>query len=330
MITLEQDAIVVSMSDLQRFKRCRKAADLTYRQGLEPRADKESMAKGRAIHAIFEAFAITRMLAVEHNDKLYARLLKLKDALHQVEGIEELSLVASAYIEHEWDIEPERILNVEGPVYTLLLPKGAVALKDWVSPPVWLRTTFDMIFKDADDWVVGLDWKTFVNNVTMDVDLDFQGKIECVVLRKKYETDRARFEYRNIRQTPPNVKKDAKGGMWAPHECYFKVPLYPSQVECDMIWAETQEVAKDLLRCLGADNPAVWYRVDLKGVSPHTCGSCLVKELCKSEAMFGGLDAATIEGLAKPRNYTHVELPDGTKAYTEAPREFHPEEKVPA
>ena len=99
--------------------------------------------------------------------------------------------------------------------------------------------------------------------------------------------DHARFEYINVRQTPPDVVKDKSGGSWREDECYSTDDFYPSEYELTGIWRETQHVARDLLACLASDDPYVWYRIDLKGTSPHTCGQCFVKDLCKDEAMFG-------------------------------------------
>ena len=123
------------------------------------------------------------------------------------------------------------------------------------------------------------------------------------VLQHRYETDRARFEYINVRQTPPDVVKDKSGGKWREDECYSVDDFYPSAHELEGIWRETQHVARELLGCLASDDPYVWYRVDLKGQSPHTCAQCFVKALCKDEAMFGGLSAQTSSS-SMPRRAT--------------------------
>ena len=324
-VDLSNPAIVVSMSDFARFKRCRKASDLTFRHGLEPLADKEAMARGRAFHAMVEAYALSQMLSVVDNVELEQRLLKLK-ALLAESDIDDMKAVVEAYLTRKWNIAPESIASAETPVYTLLLPTGDAwngKHDDRPSPAIYLRTTFDLIYQDADGWIVGRDYKTFSKNVTHDNDLDFQGKIEMAVLQHHYKTDRARFEYINVRQTPPDVVKDKSGGKWREDECYSTDDFYPSEYELTGIWRETQNVARDLLSCLASDDPYVWYRTDLKGNSPHTCGQCFVKDLCKDEAMFGALSAQTIEQFAKPREYVVTQI-NGLSVLAEKPREFTP------
>lgn len=324
-VDLANEAIVVSMSDFMRFKRCRKASDLTFRHGLEPLADKEAMARGRAFHAMVEAYALAQMLTVfdDPDHVIEKRLTKLKNVLAESD-LGDMRAVAEQYLTRRWHIQAEAIHHVEEPLYTLLLPGGAVwngKHDTFPSPAVYLRTTFDLIYNDPDSWIVGRDYKTFSKNVTHDNDLDFQGKIEMAVLQHRFNTKRARFEYENVRQTPPDVVKDKSGGKWRADECYSTDDFYPSDYEIEGIWRETQNVARDLLGCLASDDPYVWYRTDLKGNSPHTCVQCLVKDLCKDEAMFGALSATTIEQFARPREYVAL---DGMNAWTEKPREFVP------
>jgi hypothetical protein len=324
-VDLSNPAIVVSMSDFQRFKRCRKSSDLTFRHGLEPLADKEAMARGRAFHAMLEAYTLAQMLSVVESLDLERRLRKLK-ALLAESDLGDMKAVAEQYITRKWNIEPASLGFVEEPIYTLLLPTGAAwngKHDDRPSPAVYLRTTFDLIYKDPDAWIVGRDYKTFAKAVTHDNDLDFQGKIEMAVLQHKYQTTHARFEYENVRQTPPDVVKDKSGGMWREDECYSTDDFYPSEYELNGIWSETKNVARDLLGCLASDDPYVWYRTDLKGNLPHACGQCFVKDLCKDEAMFGALSAQTIEQYAKPREYVVTNI-DGLSVMAEKPREFVP------
>ena len=324
-VDLRNPAIVVSMSDLRSFKRCRKSSDLTYRQGLEPLADREAMARGRAFHALMEAYALSQVLTCFDTLPYEQRLAKLRNALAESD-LGEMKVVAEQYILRRWAIAPERIHHIEEPTYTKLLERGEAwngKHDDYPSPAVYLRTTFDLIYQDDDAWGVGREYKTFVKNVTYDNDLDFQGKIEMAVMQKHYATKHARFEYINVRQTPPDVVKDKQGGSWREDECYIKQDFYPSDAEIESIWGETRAVARDLLGCLASSDPFVWYRVDLKGNSPHTCGTCLVKDLCKDEAMFGGLSADTIAQYAQPREYVETTV-DSIDLIAEKPREFRP------
>lgn len=329
-INLHAPAIVVSMSDFQRFKRCRKSADLTFRHGLEPLADREVMMRGRQFHAMMEAYALAQALKVLPNAEYMERLRKLRNALAESD-LGEMKTVAEQYLARRWNVQPEAIAFIEEPIYTLLLQRGDAwngKHDDVASPAIYLRTTFDLIYKDTDAWAVGREYKTFSKNVTHDNDLDFQGKIEMAVMQKRYNTRHARFEYINVRQTPPDVVKDKQGGMWREDECYITNDFYPSDAELAGIWAETQAVARDLLGCLSSADPYVWYRTDLKGSSPYTCGSCLVKDLCKAEAMFGGLSDDTLMMYARPRQYQQVNIAsdyaDSITVITEPPREYTP------
>jgi hypothetical protein len=320
---LEGDSIVVSMTDFQRFKRCRKLADLTFHHGLEPLADKEVMARGRAFHAIMEAYALQRVIeTIDDNQRFQDRLFKLINALGESD-IDQIKAVAEQYILRRWNIAGECIGNIESPIYTMLLDKGqAWAGKHGApSPALWLRNTPDLIYKDPDAWITGREYKTFEKAVNYDNDLDFQGKISMAVMQKHFNTRHARFEYINVRQTPPDVPKDKAGNVWREDECYTTVDFYPSDAELESIWRETQSVGKNLLGCLFGDDPFDWYRVDLKGNSPHTCGQCFVKNLCKDEAMQGGLSADTIWQYTKPREYV---FNDDLGTWVEKPREFTP------
>lgn len=329
-VDLANPAIVVSMSDFARFKRCRKAADLTFHHGLEPLADKEVMARGRAFHAMMEAYTLAQQLSVVEDIGIEQRLRKLK-ALLAESDLGEMKAVAEQYLTRKWNIAPECIASAEVPVYTRLLEPGAAwngKHDERPSPAVYLRTTFDLIYQDADGWIVGRDYKTFSKAASHDNDLDFQGKIEMAVLQHHYDSNHARFEYINVRQTPPDVVKDKSGGSWREDECYSTDDFYPSEYELSGIWRETQHVARELLGCLASDDPYVWYRTDLKGTSPHTCGQCFVKDLCKDEAMFGGLSVSTIEQWAKPREYVVTNI-DGLAVLAEKPREFVPFKGLP-
>ena len=167
-VDLSNPAIVVSMSDFARFKRCRKASDLTFRHGLEPLADKEVMARGRAFHAMVEAYTLAQMLSVVDNVELEHRLRKLK-ALLAESDIDDMKTVVEQYLTRRWTIAPECMGFVEEPIYTLLLHTGAAwngKHDERPSPAVYLRTTFDLIYKDDDAWIVGRDYKTFAKAVT--------------------------------------------------------------------------------------------------------------------------------------------------------------------
>ena len=180
-----------------------------------------------------EAYALSQMLSVVENVELEQRLRKLK-ALLAESDIDDMKAVVEQYLTRRWNIAPESIASAEVPVYTLLLPTGDA----WNGKPRRPAVAGDLPahhlrldLPRRRRWIVGRDYKTFSKNVTHDNDLDFQGKIEMAVLQHHYKTDRARFEYINVRQTPPDVVKDKSGGKWREDECYSTDDFYPSAYE---------------------------------------------------------------------------------------------------
>jgi PD-(D/E)XK nuclease superfamily len=315
---VNQYALVISASDFFSYMRCPKSFDLGWRRGWYPLVDKEAVTKGSAFHLWMEAYALMEMPAP--GPSIIPRMNKI----NILQGADETGMqaVAEAYIEHRWKQNPPcKILMVEQPLYTKVLDKGCTdKYVVWEGPDVWIRTTFDLVYQDEDGWIVARDYKSFVNNVTFDQDLDFQSRIYTSVLQRHFGTDKVRFEFENVRQTPPNVVKDKSGGMWRPDECYINIPGYYAKHELDALWAETQGVAADIVRKLRSGDPHTWYRVGLKGHSPFTCGSCFVKDMCKAEVQQEVLDNVTASQFAQRRAYETITLPDGTQAVTEKAR----------
>lgn len=206
--------------------------------------------------------------------------------------------VAYQYIKH--NPLPEDILGIEEPVYAKLLDRAPIGYESRhgvdYSPEVWLRCTFDLIYRRPDGWVVARDYKTFDKDVTADVDLDFQSRLYTAVLRRRYGND-VEFEFVNVRRTPPNVPKDKAGKWWTPEECYHTVPIYLSGHEVNEIWRESQDAARDLVR---ARYEKRWYRQPLKS-GPHSCGSCFYREMCKMDLAQGGLGPDDLENLSTER-----------------------------
>jgi hypothetical protein len=177
-----------------------------------------------------------------------------------------------------------------------------------VIPKVYLRTTFDLVYKSKADqaagWVCGRDYKTFEKAPTLDVDRDFQGRSYIAALMQYFKTDRVRFEYEYVRRVPPGT--ESSKGVWSEEDCYITVPLVISVDEARRLWEEIQmDVGKMLIAY--AVGGAAWGRYDLK-VGPHSCRSCFYKNLCALD-FAGTLDEQTMLEYANVRE--RPVLPEG-------------------
>ena len=259
--------MLISSTSLADFRRCRRKYYYQWELLLEQAAPSDVMSAGTEFHKLMELAALGGWSSG---------------------GDDSMREVAAAYLKaHPL---PTRILSVEQPVWvTLLSAEEAIE-------PVFMRCTFDLTYQDDDGWYVIRDYKTFEKKPTIEVDMDFQGKLYAAVGRRIWGTDKVRFEYEMVRQYPPNVLKPGKtGGMWAPEECYLNVPIYSSDRECNTLWLEAKQTAQDILFASPAGR---WYRTPVKGSFPGACGKCPVKDVCLADLM-RGLSADEIESLPK-------------------------------
>lgn len=197
--------------------------------------------------------------------------------------------VVYAYLEHH--PLPANIVSAEEPYYVQLLEA------DEENEAVWLRCTFDLIYMRGKDWYVVRDYKSFSKASDHNVDLDFQGRLYIATAMRYFKTDRVEFEYEYIRTTPPYVAHNKKGDKWTPEECYDRVPVIISTREADVMWAEAQDVARDLLR---AKKEGRFYREPRRGFM-NGCEACPMRQLCMADLQQGGLDDQTLELLSNPR-----------------------------
>ena len=252
------------------WKRCAKAYELGYERLLDPSTTtKECVEDGKAVHKYLEEAANGTWDGT-------------------VDG-SMMSLVAAEYLKRK--PLPAKG-KAEHAIYTELIPGS-----------VYLRCTFDLLYRDDDGFIVGRDYKTFDRSPTLDVDLDFQGRIYTTVLMRKFPGHPCRFEYEYIRRVPPGTKNSR--GFWTDDECYINVPLLISEQEAEQLWKETVEVAQYILIM---KERKIWPRYDLKA-GPHSCSGCFYKDLCKTELYQGELDAQTIDLLSTPRS--PLVLPEG-------------------
>ena len=264
--------ILLSSSSLASFMRCRKQYYYQYELLLDG-GQTDAMATGTSVHKELEQAA--------------------------VEGpfYEGGPIVAPYLEEHPL---PENIISAETPTWIKLLDKNSATETD-----VWLRCTFDLVYRKGDEVVIR-DYKTFSRAPSLDADLDFQGKLYTTVGHKLWGD--CHFEYEYIRSTPPGVVKDKSGGMWTPEECYFNVPVYADTPEIDSLWQDAQDIARDLVR---ARQEGRWYRQPRRSLNGVMCGDCMLKTVCESDFMQGGLDPQNIELLANKRK--PLELPEGLR-----------------
>lgn len=264
--------LVLSMSALQSFKRCRKQYELGNELNIDV-ASSDAAQRGTEIHAILADCARF-----------------IRDCTPVPPWTGEMAPIAQSYLEHE--ALPKDILKVdEEPIYTKLVRE------------TWLRTTLDLVYRDDEGWIVGRDWKSFSKAPTYDVDLDFQGGIYIAALMRAYKTDKVRFEYKYIR----SALTHADGKPWDVDELYFTVPVVISRREADALWKETQDAARDLLR---ARRLGKFYRSGSRKEFGSPCFTCWFLDLCKADMQQGyvGVDdvALLAAGIKEP-----LKLPEG-------------------
>lgn len=173
---------------------------------------------------------------------------------------------------------PQEVLAVEKPFYTKLIRQ------------TWMRTTFDLVYRDADGWIVGRDYKTFEKSPTLDVDLDFQGRTYIAALMQYYKTPQVRFEYEYVRRVPPGTANSK--GFWQNHECYIRVPVIIPRREATELWAENQEWTRRIRRDIASGKfPHAGTRKEFG--SP--CLGCFQLDICKAELQHGTLDDQDLE-----------------------------------
>lgn len=265
------EPIVFSSSAIAAFKRCPKSYQLGYEMGLQPDDTvKDYVHQGSNFHALAAAH-YTR----ERTDANWSDMLD----------------VWSEYLAHQ--AMPEGVLSVEAPTYSELLPD------------VWVRTTFDLVYERGrgEGPIVGRDYKTFDRAPTLDLDLDFQGRFYIAALMRKYEGREVEFEYEYVRRVPPGTKNSR--GVWTPEDCYLRFPLIISRREADVVWEEAKWVVESILR---AQDRNRFWRTDLKGASPHTCGSCFYRNLCKAELEHGELSEQDL-AILSPNRKEPITLP---------------------
>lgn len=279
------EPIVFSSSAIAAFKRCPKSYQLGYEYNLEPVVTKQYVEDGSNFHRLVAGAAKGE---TQHNDG------------------SDMWNVAVEYMRNVRLPAPDKVLMVEEPLYTELRADVVNAEGHELGHQiryVYIRTTFDLVYEREDGTIVARDYKTFEKSPTLDLDLDFQGRIYIAALMRKYPNTPVEFEYEYVRRVTPGTKNSK--GYWTPEDCYLRFPLIISRREADEIWKETQWVAEAML---AARESSRFWRTDLKGSSPFTCGSCFFKDLCKAELEHGELSEQDLAILA-PNRREPITLP---------------------
>jgi hypothetical protein len=266
--------IILSMSAVASWKRCRKQFDLGFQRMLNPRKTTEAAEFGTSVHWLLEK-------AAKHQPYT------------QNEQDDPMFVVADAYLQE--NPLPSNILLVEQPVFAHII--------NWGERPVYIRTTYDLVYMDEYGFYVARDYKTFAAMPTYYVDFHFQSRIYLGTLMRHFNTDKVKFEFENIRRTAP--RKYDPTSKWKTADCYLNVPVSVPIPEVREQWQETQNVVHDLLRSVDENR---LYREDLQ-VGPHSCASCFFNELCVADFQ-GKLDAQTVALLSTPRDPIEIS-PEG-------------------
>jgi hypothetical protein len=305
-MTHNQLPLVISMTDFQSFLRCRKSFYLGYVLQRSSQTTNQAVEDGRTFHDIMEIIAKGTMSAPEIVAKYGA-----DDPM--------LNVVGAFLREHPLR---GRTLMVEEPLYTLVIDETPS------TPAVYIRTTFDRVY-DLDGWIVGEDYKTFEKAPSFDDDRNFQFRTYTAALQKHFGTDRVSFRVPYVRRVPPGSPRGAwdegpdqngdywkvtaagkrtKCDRWLTSECYLFNEIVMSTLEVEQMWAELQEVARDLVRCLLVEHR--WYRTPLNA-GPHSCSSCFVRDLCAAQMRTGTLGADDLEFMSVPRDDASRMSPNG-------------------
>jgi hypothetical protein len=272
------EPIVFSSSAIAAFKRCPKSYQLGYEYNLEPVVTKQYVEDGSNFHRLVAGAAKGE---IQYNDE------------------SNMWAVFYEYVSHVRLPAPDKVLMVEDPLYTLLTERGFNEGHE----EVYIRTTFDLVYEREDGTIVARDYKTFEKSPTLDLDLDFQGRVYIAALMRKYPGREVEFEYEYVRRVTPGTKNSK--GYWTAEDCYLRFPLVISKREAEEVWKETQWVAEAML---AARESKRFWRTDLKGSSPFTCGSCFFKDLCKAELEHGELTEQDLAILA-PNRREPITLP---------------------
>jgi hypothetical protein len=259
----ESGDLVLSYSAIDLFRKCRKAYELGYELGIDT-GSSDAAQKGTDFHKYAE-------IAAKH--KIDGTLsAEDREYLHSDNPMGE---VWKAYKAHR--PLPDAIIFAERPIYLKIFGH------------VWLRVTLDLVYH-GDFAITGRDYKTFEKAPTLDVDLDFQGRLYVAALMRYFKTDSIEFEYEYVRRVTPGTKNSK--GVWTENECYITEPVVIGREEADRVWDDMIETVKDIMRARRGQS--TFYRSGKRKEFGSPCMSCWYTDLCKADNQYGFLDDETI------------------------------------
>lgn len=293
---------VVSQTGVAAFKRCPKSYQLSQLEGLNYERVPDYVNEGRDFHALAEAWGRARRDGTTIAEEL--KRMDREDVVHT-----DMVPVFDAWLKHrgfDGFAKMREILHVEEPVFTEVCVIGDTR---W-----WLRTSFDIVYRAYDNWIVCRDYKSFAVRPTRDPDFDFQVRSYIAALMRKYGTHKVMFEYEQVRRTPPGqMTPGVKAGtVWKIEECYIPEPVVISQREAEDLWLDLVATVKTI--AFTEETLGVFTRTGLTGSGPHLCSydegkkGCFMRHACRAE-LEGNLNEQTIELLNYKRREKRDEVP---------------------
>jgi CRISPR/Cas system-associated exonuclease Cas4 (RecB family) len=268
------DDIVLSMSAISTYQRCRKKFKLSYVEGMED-ADlvpSEALEKGTSFHKHMEDYYLNPKGAEQN----------------------EMSEVAREFIKRRPMPDIKDVLQY-GDVYAVDKP---FLYKLPYYSSVYLRCSFDLAYRSNDIFVIR-DYKTFSRAPSFNIDLDFQGRMYLAFASKLWGPGTYKFEHEMVRTEAPGTAHGNKPvKYWTEEECYFHHSMILPKEEMEDDWQEILSLVDEIVNKL--DDPCSRYqRSPQKGGGYMDCSSCNVKNLCIAQKQ-GNLDSDNIRNLSKP------------------------------
>ncbi|MDE2097399.1 MAG: PD-(D/E)XK nuclease family protein [Patescibacteria group bacterium] len=262
--------LVLSMSQFQQFRRCRKMFEYSAVRDYAPKRDSEPMQQGRDFHALV-AHAATHGGALPQawDGTMYD--------------------VAQEYVARRGLPPQDEILAAE---------RGYFAE---IAPAVYIRGTFDLAYREGKSVIVQ-DYKTFEKAPSLD-DGSNQGKEYVVIAATGFGVPvmDVTFRWEYVRRELGRFLKVKKGEgqvfvEWPDEDRYYRLDMIVSRLEEDTIRRELYECALDIRATIENQR---FYRTWL-WTGPHGCGGCLYRDLCSTEFQHGALTPDDLAMFTQP------------------------------
>jgi hypothetical protein len=272
------EPIVLSMSAIQTYQRCRKKFELSYVLGMEDKdlQKSEALEKGISFHQYMKDYYFKKPQEMEQDGPLF----QVAEEYWKRKGMPFLGQVMSYGDKYAID-------------HPFLVPHPAYK-------NVWLRCSFDLVFRDGNIIVIR-DYKTFSKAPNFDIDLDFQGRMYIALATKLWGPGNYKFEHEMVRIEAPGSTHGTKPvKYWTEEECYFRHSMILSSEETEDDWDEILYLVDKILDHIKPKMGKERYdRAPQKGGGYMDCSKCNVKNLCIAQKQ-NNLDEGTLKILSKP------------------------------